>query len=74
MFALPVMAPAPVLEPTPIGCVLRCCRTCEVTWHGQHGDACWCCDREGLTGPLRVVSARRGFNDGATRYQVAGLR
>lgn len=56
---LPAAAPAPVLEPSPVGMVARACRGCEVTWFGDDGDRCWCCGDPGSTGPLRLVIARR---------------
>lgn len=38
---LPAAAPAPVLEPEPLGLTARACVRCEVTWYGAAGDECW---------------------------------
>lgn len=51
---LPAAAPAPVLEPEPLGLTARACVRCEVTWYGAAGHECWCCGECGCNGPLRL--------------------
>ena len=54
----PIMAPAPVLEPTPVGAWPRKCEACDVAWHGTHDDRCWCCGGPGSGGRLKGTTAR----------------